>query len=154
MRIDFEHHIESSLSADELWGLLEDAFVDSRTSPIWPRKYETLNSDGLAEDATIRATYHVGPRDMDQTYEIPEYDGDQRRFVYRNGPRHPLDGGAEVRVESTEEGSILHWVGGYDVGASPSALGAAAFVKLWFEERFFDALRDNIAAVERGAALA
>jgi hypothetical protein len=154
MRIDFEHHIESTLSADRLWALLEDAFVDSRTSPIWPRKYETLESEGLSAGATIHATYHIGPRNAPQTYQIPEYSAEERRFVYRNGPQHPLDGGAEVRVEPTGSGCVLHWVGGYDVEIKPASLGAAAFVKFWFEDRFFDTLRDNIAAAERGVAAA
>lgn len=84
---------------------------------------------------------------MAQTYEISEFDGHDRRFVYCNGPDHPLDGGATVEVESTPDGSVLHWAGGYDVRLRPSSLGGAAFVKLWFEERFFDTLRDNIRAL-------
>jgi hypothetical protein len=154
MRIEFEHHIESSLSADHLWSLLVDAFSDSRTNSIWPREFETLRSDGLEPGATVRATYHIGPNDVEQTYDIPEFDDEERRLVYRNGPKHPLDGGAEVRVEAQPDGCVLHWQGGYDVALKPQSLGAAAFTKLWFEERFFGRLRDNIRAMETTAPAA
>lgn len=152
MRIDFEHHIHSSLSPDELWDLLLDAFEDSTNSPIWPRQFETLKSDGLTAGGRVHATYHLGPSGVEQEYRIPEFDAEEHRFVYRNGPSHPLDGGATVRVEESDDGSVLHWAGGYDVGIGPRSLGAAAFVKFWFEERFFGALRENIGEVEKARA--
>lgn len=153
MKIEFDHHIPSTLSCDQLWALLQAAFVDSRQSPLWPRQFETLRSEaGLTTGARIDATYHVGPLDTFQSYIIPEADPEAHSFSYQNGHEHPLVGGGTVTLHPVEGGCILHWTGGYDVPWRPRSLGAAAFVKLWFEGRFFDTIRHNIRQIEADQA--
>ena len=148
MRITFAHTIDTSVSADELWDLLVDSFENSATSPLWPSELESLRCDELAEGARVDATYHIGPIDAPQHYTIPAFDAERRTFTYRTGPDHPLDGGGEVSASQTDGGSWLQWSGEYRLRNLVRGLGAAAFIKGWFERRFFGRLEDNLRAIE------
>jgi hypothetical protein len=148
MSLAFEHVLESSLDADRLWSMLVESFEDSTSSDLWPNELETLHCDSLESGAVVDATYHVGPVDMPQQYRIPMFDAESRRFEYQTGSNHPLEGGGEVSVTETPDGSRLCWSGAYRRRRPVLGLAAALFVEWWFEGRFFGRLEERLRALE------
>ena len=149
MNIQFSQSILSMLQAEHLWRLIVEAFEHSEQSPLWPNELESLHCDNLTEGATVQAVYHVGLVDLPQTYHIPTFKPGQHLLTYRTGPNHPLQGGGTVEVRETNRGSQLRWSGQYTVRNRPDALGAALFVKGWFERKFFGQLEENLRRLER-----
>ncbi len=95
--------IASTLSAPALWSELATAFRDSTQSALWPQALEVLRSDGLAEGATVHATYRTPGGESRQAYTIGEF-VDGQGFTYATGPEHPLAGGGRVLVLPTPDG--------------------------------------------------
>ncbi len=144
MRITFDHTIASTLSSDQLWHLLVQSFRNSDESPIWPHGLESVRSAQVEAGALVRATYKTpGGLRSNVTYRFAVVEPG-RRLRYETEPSHPLRGGGTVEVLAAPAGSLLHWYGGYDVPWRPQALFAAAFTRLYFEERFFAALESNL----------
>jgi hypothetical protein len=136
--------IASTLSASALWTELATAFRDSTQSALWPQALEALRSDGLAEGATVHASYRTPGGESHQAYTIGEF-VDGRGFAYSTGPKHPLAGGGRVSVLPTPDGAKLIWSVDYTWrGISPAAL----FVRLYFVPRFFRELEANLRVLE------
>jgi hypothetical protein len=136
--------IASTLSAPALWAELATAFRDSTQSAFWPQALEVLRSDGLAEGATVQATYRTPGGDSRQVYTIGEF-VDGQGFAYATGPEHPLTGGGRVLVLPTPDGVKLIWSVDYTWrGISPAAL----FVRFFFVPRFFRELEANLRVLE------
>jgi hypothetical protein len=148
--MQFDHIISTPLDRDELWALLDEAFTDSKVSPIWPNHLEHLRASGIREGERVSAAYRApvtGIR-MKQSYIL--YDVEPgRTFSYRVGRSHPLVGGGTVELIEQASGTDLRWWGEYDVPKRIDSMVAAAFVKVYFEGRFFDALERNLAAFAR-----
>lgn len=149
MRITFDHTIDTTLSSEQLWGLVEQGFRNSDASPIWPHALESIRSAQVETGALVRAIYK-GPAGMQShvTYRFADVEPGQRlRYVAE--PSHPLHGGGTVEVSSTPTGSTLHWHGAYDVPWRPAALAAAVFTQLYFTARFFATLEDKLKSFTR-----
>jgi len=136
--------IASTLSAPALWAELATAFRDSTQSALWPQALEVIRSDGLAEGATVHATYRTPVGETRQAYTIGEF-VDGRGFAYATGPEHPLRGGGRALVLPTPDGAKLIWSVDYTWrGPSPAAL----FVRFYFVPRFFRELEANLRVLE------
>lgn len=144
MRIAFEHTIASTLSREQLWALLEQAFRNSDSSPIWPHTLESIRSAQVETGALVRAIYK-GPAGM-QSHVIYRFAFVERgrRLRYVAEPSHPLRGGGTVEILPAPTGCLLRWYGGYDVPWRPAALAAAAFTRLYFAGRFFATLEEKL----------
>lgn len=144
MRIAFDRTIRTKLSCEQLWVLLEQAFRNSDSSPIWPHALESIRSAQVETGALVRATYR-GPAGMQShvTYRFAFVEPGQR-LRYLAEPAHPLRGGGIVEILPEPTGCLLRWYGGYDVPWRPSALAAAAFTRLYFAGRFFAALERRL----------
>lgn len=152
MTIDFDYNIPTSLSAQELWRELTRCFEDSDASALWPKGLESLRCDQLEQGARVKATYKMGPLRARQSYRIPVFDPQARVLEYRAGRAHPLDGGGRVEIEPVGQGARLRWSGSYRVRLRPDSVGAALYVKLFFEDRFFDTIARNLRAIEDARA--
>jgi hypothetical protein len=136
--------IASTLNPPALWTELEVAFRDSTQSALWPHALEVVHSEGLAEGATVQATYRTPFGQSHQTYTIAEFVRGQG-FTYVTSPEHPLRGGGRVLVMPTREGAKLVWSVDYAWrGLSPAAL----FVRFYFVPRFFRELETNVRVLE------
>ncbi len=139
--MEFDHTLFTELAIDEVWALFDEAFVDSTVSPVWPNHLERIRSTGIREGERVHASYRApvtGIR-MKQSYILFDVQKG-RRFSYRVGSRHPLVGGGTVELIEQASGTEIHWFGAYDIPNRPDAWFAAAFVKLYFEGRFFESL--------------
>ncbi len=147
-----EERIPTSLSADALWQLLVEAFEDSKQSPLWPEGLETLRAlDGVHAGAQLAATYKMGPARARQVYTLPIVDPSARVLSYETGPDHPLSGGGRVSIEPVGAGARLCWRFDYELRLRLSSPAIALFIKLWFEARFFEALKNNLRRCEQRA---
>lgn len=150
--MDFDHTLFSGLDRDAVWQLFEQAFTNSTRSPIWPNDLERLSSGGLREGERVSAFYRApltGFR-AKQHYLLHDVEPGVT-FSYRVGRKHPLVGGGTVELQSIATGTKIRWYGSYEVPARPDAWVAAGFVKLYFEERFFEQLDANLKAYERSS---
>ena len=86
---------------------------------------------------------------MRQRYDIPYFDEAARALRYATRAMHPLDGGGLVSVTAHGEGSLLSWGGSYKLKPRPDAIIAALYTKLYFEPRFFEAIKHNLRAQEQ-----
>ncbi len=148
MRITFDHTIETTLSSEQLWALLEQSFRNSDASPIWPHALESIRSAQVETGALVRAVYK-GPGGMQSpvTYRFDAVEPG-RRLSYVAETSHPLRGGGTVEILHAPAGCLLHWYGSYDVPRRPAALAAAAFTRLYFAGRFFATLEEKLRAWE------
>lgn len=144
MHIAFDHTIATALSCEQLWALLEQAFRNSDSSPIWPHALESIRSAQVATGALVRAVYK-GPAGMQShvTYRLAGVEPGVR-LSYVAEPSHPLRGGGTVELLPAPAGCVLHWYGGYDVPWRPAALAAAAFTRLYFAGQFFAVLEEKL----------
>lgn len=147
--LSFQYNIPTSLPADALWALLRDSFKDSDAHPLWPHHLESLRCAQLHQGATVKASYKFGPVTMRQRYDIPYFDEAARALRYATRAMHPLDGGGLVSVTAHGEGSLLSWGGSYKLKPRPDAIIAALYTKLYFEPRFFEAIKHNLRAQEQ-----
>ncbi len=148
MRIAFDRTIATTLSREQLWALLDQAFRNSDSSPIWPHDLESIRSAQVETGALVRATYK-GPAGMQShvTYRFADVEAG-RLLRYVAEPSHPLRGGGTVEILHAPAGCLLHWYGSYDVPRRPAALAAAAFTRLYFAGRFFATLEEKLRAWE------
>lgn len=142
--LSFQYDIPTSLSADALWGLLCDSFQDSDAHGLWPHHLESLRCAQLHQGAVVKASYKFGPLTMHQRYDIPRFDEASHQLSYATRAMHPLDGGGQVSVRAYGSGSVLHWRGSYKLKPRPDAIIAALYTKLYFEPRFFEAIKHNL----------
>jgi uncharacterized protein YndB with AHSA1/START domain len=145
MRISFDHTIATTLSREQLWALLEQAFRNSDASPIWPHALESIRSAQVEKGALVRATYK-GPGGVQShvTYRLAEVEPG-RKLRYEAEPSHPLRGGGTVEILAEPDGCRLRWHGGYVVPWRPGALAAAMFTRSYFTRRFFQTLEEKLA---------
>lgn len=138
MKLGFEHHILTSLPADELWGLMKKALEDSSKVDAWPGELSRLQRQG----DQLEATYEILGTESTYRYDL-EVDDAAKSFRYDAVPgQHPFAGGATVEVEGRGRGSDLLWTGVYEAGLC--RLPQAAAFKLYFEPKFFSALRSGL----------
>ena len=108
--------IASTLSAPALWTELATAFRDSTQSALWPQALEVLRSDGLAEGATVHASYRTPGGESRQAYTIGEFvDGQGFAYSHRPGAsagwRRPRAGAANPGWREAHLVGGLHLAG-------------------------------------------
>ena len=153
MRIAFARTVRTQINSERLWPLLEQAFRNSDSSPIWPHALESIRSAQVETGALVRATYK-GPAGLQShvTYRLAGVEPGVR-LSYVADPSHPLRGGGTVEILSAPAGCVLHWFGSYDVPRRPAALAAAAFTRLYFTGRFFATLESKLGEWEAGKGI-
>ena len=145
--VTFDRTIESELPPQQLWRLMKEAFEDPSQSPIWPVELDEVNPVELSPGAEVKATYKLGPLKARPGYRITDFEAG-RRFSYESDADHPLAGGATVEILSRDGDSALRWYGEYHPRLHPAALGALAFVRLYFLRTFFARLEENLRQYE------
>jgi hypothetical protein len=140
----FDQALDSRLSPDALWSVIERAFADSAKEPLWPGDSVSLRAlEPLAQGAVIEARYHLGPASRTVRYALLEWHPDQRRLRYWTEPDHPLWGGGEIRALASGLGSQLTWRGSYQARDLPSRM-VLVWLKLHFLGRFFKLLQTKL----------
>jgi hypothetical protein len=139
--LTFDETIVVNMSAATLWFELQKSLANSQTSELWPNEFSTILSDGLEPHAVIEVTYKFFFTKATYHYKISDYE-EGRRFAYSALKDHVFTGGGEVEVRPMGRTCILHWRGEYKFEPvhSPQAL----VFKLYFQERFFERLRENL----------
>jgi len=131
--ISFSQKIETNLSSEELWQLLEDSLLNSDNVENWPHEINSIRSKKIAVNSTINVTYKW-PYERTFQYKITSIERG-KRLTYSPTGNHPYRG--EIKIEI--EGSDLLWHGEY----SSSNPFAHIFFK-FFEWKFFSALKKNL----------
>ena len=142
-RLEFENKINSSLSADKLWGELEKAFKNSTQSSFWPNELESVKSEGLAKDSQVNVTYKLLSLKKTFTYTISNYKN--KSFTYIPAQGHPLKGEVNVEVTGKDNGSVLQWHGYYLV----KKFSATNLYLKYFIKRFFEKLQENLKGADK-----
>jgi hypothetical protein len=139
--LTFDETIPVEMTAATLWFELQKAMANSETSELWPNEFSTILSDGMEPHAILEVTYKFFFTHATYHYKISEYE-EGRRFVYTALKDHVFEGGGEVEVRPMGRTCILHWRGEYrfEPPRSPQAL----VFKLYFQERFFERLRETL----------
>jgi hypothetical protein len=145
-QILFDHTIRTNFDTQTLWGLVKTAFTESSKSPIWVHELETLETAGILQAGSyVQATYHTPFGDKHKTYRIHELEEGKWLTYETEDPENPLQGGAVVKVVPGIQGADLQWQGSYNFKGMPQE---ALFFKLYFEQRFFERLKQNISMIE------
>lgn len=135
--VRFDQHLTTSLSASRVWHLLDDAFRDSESSPLWPGELERIISEGLKEGGRVRVIYRLlGAREYQ--YVLSEVVQGER-FTYRPVAGHPMEGEVQVSLVEEESGTIIRWQGVYRTDSLLAKLYTRYFIY-----RFFRALKENL----------
>lgn len=144
-RLPFHEQIPLNLRASTMWFELQKAIADSTTSEIWPNEYVTVRSDGLEPHAIIEADYKLFFAHSVYHYKVTEFEAGSR-FVYTAMKSHAFEGGGEVEIRPLGKRCILQWSGEYRF--EPTQSPRALVFKLYFQERFFAQLRENLRRFE------
>ena len=145
--ISFEQTLHSPLSPDRLFAALSEAFEDSAQADLWPDAGARLRAleKPLHEGGIVEASYGLGPLKSAVPYRLARLDPERRELRDAATGKHPLEGGATVRVEPEGAGARLTWKGAW-TARRPWGLGALAWFKLWYEPMFFRAFARRLRA--------
>jgi hypothetical protein len=140
--INYSHHWDIPLAKEEVWTLINRAFVNSGEILQWPHDLIDIRSGqvDLGKDTELWLTYKLGKYKSQLPYVIQQIIPGQR-IVYDTGKDHPLEGKSEVEVSDGKEPGTtrIRWSGRYDLKSFSSAV-SLLFYKFYFDPRFFEDL--------------
>ncbi len=143
--VEFNHTVETCLSAQSLWSHFDLALTNSKGSRLWPTKSSKVQGSGVSEEAIINVTYKAGLFSPTYSYRVSNI-SPLETFTYSAVPEdHPFEGGAQIDIIDHGEYRELVWDGLYQTPAN--ARRHRRFFKK-YSAKFFKQLNDNIGQLE------
>lgn len=142
--VTFEQTFQIALPIEAAWKTLVDGIQNSTTSNVWPHELAEIHTAQIPakKGSHIIVHYRLGPLKRRAEYRISEFSS-PKRLCYQTTTDHPLEGGAEVRLTKSANGTSCTWSGGYrpkNLFGWPSLF----WFKAYYERAFFKRLRENL----------